>query len=141
MKVLVLNGSPKKERSDCMRLTNAFLAGLGETAEIVNAIEANVKPCLGCYACWWKTPGKCCQPDDMATILPTITGSDLVIFSMPLYNFGMPSTIKAIADRLLPCVKGDQATAEDGSTYHPVRAERKTCFMLISGCGFPCGTR
>ena len=30
MKILVLNGSPKRDRSDTMHITRAFLAGMGD---------------------------------------------------------------------------------------------------------------
>ena len=32
MRILVLNGSPKRERSDTLRITRAFLAGMEEAA-------------------------------------------------------------------------------------------------------------
>ena len=32
MKTLVFNGSPKRERSDALRITRAFLAGMDEAA-------------------------------------------------------------------------------------------------------------
>ena len=137
MKILVLNGSPKKDRSDCLRLAKAFLKGMNEEAEIVHVNSLNIKPCLGCYTCWWKTPGVCCQRDDMTEVLAKIKASDLVIFCMPLYNFGMPSQTKALADRILPLVTNEQVEVEDGTTYHPMRSESNTRFMLISGCGFP----
>ena len=65
MKILVINGSPKGERSDTMKVTRAFLEGMGETYDYIDTMRVNVKPCLGCYACWFQTPGKCVQNDDM----------------------------------------------------------------------------
>ena len=61
MKILVLNGSPKK-KSDTMVLTKAFLSGMdkdgGHSIEIINVIEKKIKPCMGCFSCWKKTKWK-----------------------------------------------------------------------------------
>jgi len=44
MKVLVINGSPRNERSNTLVLTRAFLEGAGWTdAEIIEASKLNVK--------------------------------------------------------------------------------------------------
>lgn len=137
MKILVINGSPKKERSDTMHLTNTFLEAMGETAEIITTIDSNVSACRGCYACWHKTPGKCALGDDMSEILRKIREADLVIWSFPLYCYSFPSSLKAVIDRLLPLTTSAQRVDEDGSTYHPQRDETPTRHMVISGCGFP----
>ena len=56
MRILVLNGSPKK-KSDTFRLTDAFLKGLNRVGEhevyIVNVIDKKIAPCHGCFG--WKT--------------------------------------------------------------------------------------
>lgn len=55
MKILVLNGSPKKEKSDTMHITRAFLDGMKETAaqEIhpINVTDRHIEFCRGCFAC------------------------------------------------------------------------------------------
>ena len=75
MKILVLNGSPKKH-SDTMHLTNAFLSGMknkdAHTVEIIHVIEKEIKPCTGCFACWETQNGKCIQNDDQNEILRKI---------------------------------------------------------------------
>ena len=50
MNILVLNGSPKGEKSDTSKLTRAFLEGMGEEAKWVYAYEEDIKPCLGCFS-------------------------------------------------------------------------------------------
>ena len=137
MKILVINGSPKGERSDTMKVTRAFLEGMGETYDYIDTMRVNVKPCLGCYACWFQTPGKCIQQDDMAGILEKLLASDLVIWSTPLYCYSVPSNCKALYDRLIPLGTHKPSVDEAGGTYHPGRQEIKTNIMLISGCGFP----
>lgn len=138
MKVLVMNGSPKGERSDTIRLTKAFLEGMEvKDYEIIHTIYQQVKPCLGCYSCWWKTPGKCIQSDGMEEVLHRMKQSDLIIWSYPLYIYGMPSNLKAYVDRLLLLSSPVQEIDANGETYHPARGEHKMQHMMISGCGFP----
>ena len=87
MKILVLNGSPKKEKSDTMHITRAFLAGMQEAGEqevhILHAVEQHVEYCTGCFACM-HNGGSCMLEDDMQGILEEILDSDLLILSFPL---------------------------------------------------------
>ena len=137
MKILVINGSPKGENSSTMKVTRAFLEGMGESYDYIDTMRVDVKPCLGCYACWFQTPGKCIQNDDMAGILEKLLASDLVIWSTPLYCYSVPSNVKALYDRLIPLGSHTQKVDEAGGTYHPGRQEITTNIMLICGCGFP----
>lgn len=142
MNILVMNGSPKGERSDTIRLTRAFIEGIKEvedncSVEIIDTMKQRMNPCLGCYSCWWKTPGKCVQNDGMDKVLEKLRLSDLVIWSFPLYFYGFPSNLKNYIDRMLPFSTNVQETDEDGNTYHPVRDEHRSVNIMISGCGFP----
>ncbi len=137
MKIIVINGSPKGEKSDCLKMTKAFLNGMNEKAEIIDTMKPLIKPCLGCYSCWTATPGKCVQKDGMEEILAKISEADLVIWSTPLYSYSFPSNCKAIIDRLLPLSSQKQNTDENGNTHHPTRKEHNATHILISGCGFP----
>ena len=55
MKILVFNGSPKKERSDTMHITRAFLGGMNEVApqevQSINVADMHIEFCRGCFAC------------------------------------------------------------------------------------------
>jgi len=137
MKILVINGSPRGEQSDTLKVTRAFVEGMGETFEIVDSMKVDVKPCLGCYACWRKTPGICIQRDDMAGILKQILASDLVIWSLPLYCYGAPSNCKVLFDRLLPLGMPGMEQDDEGKSYHPRRQGIQAKIMLVAGCGFP----
>ena len=98
MKILVLNGSPK-QKSDTFRMADAFLKGLNRSHEnevhIINVIEKNIAPCRGCFGCWQKQDGHCVIQDDQNKILDLYRTSDLIIWSFPLYCYGMPSHLKA----------------------------------------------
>lgn len=137
MKILVLNGSPKGENSNTMRLTHAFLKGAQwDDTEIIDVTKANLKSCLGCFACWNKTPGKCVLCDEMEQILPKIIAADVIIWSFPLYYFGVPGGLKNLIDRQLPLNLPFMADgAENGG--HPQRYDLShQKHLIISTCGF-----
>ena len=61
MKVLVINASPKREKSNTMNITRAFVSGFPQQTEIdtVTLYQSEVKPCTGCYYCWKSGTGRC----------------------------------------------------------------------------------
>ena len=140
MKILVLNGSPKREKSDTMHITRAFLEGMEEAGaqdvEIINAVDKHIEYCTGCFACM-HNGGKCIHDDDMKAILDKILDSDLLIFSYPLYCYGMPAPLKAILDRVLPL--SSMAMEKVGERYeHVGQADvSRLKYLMICGCGFP----
>ena len=140
MKILVLNGSPKKEKSDTMCITRAFLEGMQEAGEqqvhVLHAVSQHVEYCTGCFACM-HNGGSCIHEDDMRGILEEILDSDLLILSFPLYCYGMPAPLKAIIDRTLPL--SSMAMQKVGDRYeHVGQADfSRLRYLMICGCGFP----
>ena len=83
--------------------------------------------------------GTCIHDDDMRAILEEILASDVLIFSFPLYCYGMPAPLKALIDRTLPL--SSMAMEKVGGRYEHV-AQRDFShlrYVMISGCGFPSG--
>lgn len=142
MNILVLNGSPRMERSNTLTVTNAFLEGFPSdcATETVHLSKLDIKPCLGCFSCWTKTPGQCVITDDMQELYRKIENADIIIESFPLYFFGMPSGFKAMVDRCLPFMKTYLGTEdEDGrSSFHQLRNEEmyNKKLVVISTCGY-----
>ena len=141
MKILVLNGSPKK-KSDTFRLTEAFLRGMNKAGDhevnVINVIEKNISPCMGCFGCWEQGKGHCVIEDDQNAILDLYVKADLIIWSFPLYCYSMPSHLKAVLDRTIPLVKMDMVEEADGTVRHEALADfSKLHTLVICGCGFP----
>ncbi|MBQ6075424.1 MAG: flavodoxin family protein [Lachnospiraceae bacterium] len=141
MKILVLNGSPKK-KSDTFRLTEAFLKGLDRSGahetEIVHVIDQEIAPCRGCFGCWARGDGRCVIEDDQNAILKRYRSADLIIWSFPLYCYGMPSHLKAVLDRTIPLIKMKMTEESDGTVRHEALADfSKIRTLVICGCGFP----
>ena len=140
MKILVFNGSPKREKSDTMCITRAFLEGM-EAAEtqdvkIIHAIDRHVEYCSGCFACM-HNGGYCIHDDDMRGILEEILQSNLLIFSYPLYCYGMPAPLKAIIDRILPLSKMTMEKVGDRYEHVGQGDYSHLKYVMICGCGFP----
>jgi len=141
MNILVLNGSPKGESSNTFKVTTAFLEGLNrnekDNIEIVNISKTKIDHCHGCFACWTKTPGNCIIKDDMEGLIEQYIKADLIVWSFPLYYFGMPSKIKAFLDRLLPTNLPYMDLNADGTSGHAPRYDLShQRHVLISTCGF-----
>ena len=140
MKIMLFNGSPKREHSDTMHITRAFLEGMEDAApqqvHTVSVIDRHIEFCSGCFACM-RNGGKCIHDDDMREILEKILESDLLLFSFPLYCYGMPASLKRLLDRTLPL--SSMAMAKVGERYAHVgqRDYSHLKYLMICGCGFP----
>lgn len=140
MKILILNGSPKRDASDTMCMTHAFIEGMNEVGEnaihTVHVIEQNIQYCTGCFSCM-KNGGMCIYDDDMRGLLEEMLNADLLIFSFPLYCYGMPAPLKALIDRTLPL--SSMQMKKVGERYeHIAQADFSNLkYLMICGCGFP----
>ena len=140
MKILVLNGSPKRDASDTMCITRAFLAGMEDAAPqevtVIHVIDKHIEYCTGCFACM-HNGGTCIHDDDMKAILEEILESDLLLFSFPLYCYGMPAPLKALLDRTMPL--SSMAMRKVGDRYeHIGQADFSHLrYLMVCGCGFP----
>ena len=148
MRILVINGSPRRERSNSLCLTKAFIEGiktsigekeLGVEVKQFNVADLEIRPCKGCFSCWRKTPGKCCIEDDMVKVIEGQLWADIIIWSFPLYYFNVPGPLKILIDRQLPMFLPFMVDREDGvgSGNHPPRYDMSgKRHVLISTCGF-----
>lgn len=144
MNILVINGSPKGGKSNTYRLTTAFLEGIKQECPDISVKELsvsnmNIKPCIGCFSCWNKTPGQCCIQDDMRQVIEDMLWADITVWSFPLYYYSVPGSLKNLIDRQLPMVLPfmEEAEGQIGSGGHPYRydmSKKKT--VVISTCGF-----
>ena len=140
MKILVFNGSPKREKSDTMHITRAFLDGMNEASpqdvHIVHVIDRHIEYCTGCFSCM-RNGGSCVHNDDMREILTEILASDLLLFSYPLYCYGMPAPLKALMDRTLPLSSMAMRKTAEGYEHVEQADFSHLKYVMICGCGFP----
>ena len=76
--------------------------------------------------------------DDQNEILDLYRNADVIIWSFPLYCYGMPSHLKAVLDRTIPLVKMNMVRQTDGTVRHETLVDfSKIHTLVICGCGFP----
>ncbi|MEG1496265.1 MAG: flavodoxin family protein [Clostridiales bacterium] len=100
-RILVITGSPKP-KGNTNTLADAFIEGAkaqGNTVTKIHVGSSNVHGCKDCKYCF-KHNGECVQKDDMQDIMPHFYNADMVVFSTPVYFFGLTSQVKAVIDRL-----------------------------------------
>ena len=141
MKVLILNGSPKGDRSDTMQITRAFVEGMNSACEndvsVINVIDRHIEYCTGCFACK-HNGGRCVIDDDMKEILTGFVASDVIIFNFPLHSYGMPAPLKNLVDRLMPLSSWRMECDGDGKYGHNTyRDLSQLRYVMICGCGYP----
>lgn len=140
MKILVLNGSPKGEKSDTMHITRAFLAGMREAApqevRTIDVIDRHIEFCRGCFTCK-RNDGQYVIDDDMRDILEQMLASDVLLFSFPLHSYGMPAALKSLVDRMLPLSSMAMAQVNGRYVHVGQRDYSQLRFLMICGCGFP----
>lgn len=141
MKILVLNGSPKRDKSDTMHMTRAFLNGMNEYADndirTIHVIDSHIEYCTGCFVCK-HNGGSCVLNDDMRGILDNYISSDLVIYNFPLYSYGMPAALKNFVDRLMPLSGWTMKREDDGKYGHSAQKNfSQLHYLMMCGCGYP----
>jgi len=118
--------------ADILVLQDTNLNSINLDKEKYNVFLLNdtVKPCVGCFGCWIKTPGKCVIKDkysDFATILPHVR--EVIIVSKLVFG-GLSPNVKAIFDRsigfILPFFRD-----VDGEMHHQQRYRDRPAFKYM----------
>jgi multimeric flavodoxin WrbA len=93
----------------------------GAEVEAISLRQKRINDCIGCFACWTKTPGVCIHKDEMSLeLFPKWLNSDMVVYASPLYHFLVNARMKTFIERTLPAFMPFMELADDHTT-HPVR--------------------
>ena len=101
MKIVVLNGSPRKGgNTEIMAQAFAEAARKHQNeVSILNVASMNIRGCLGCKYCW-AHKGECVQKDDMGKVFAALADADMLVFASPIYWFDITAQMKTVIDRL-----------------------------------------
>jgi NAD(P)H-dependent FMN reductase len=101
MKMLVLNGSPKKKGKVAGLLAAVIDGADGRyDVEYINVYGLSIKPCISCMKCRPDKP--CALPtDDAHAVAEKISVADVLVVGTPTYWGNMSAPLKALFDRIV----------------------------------------
>ena len=123
MKIIAINGSPRKKDNTATLLNKALegAASNGAETEMINLYDFNYKGCQSCFVCKLKNGnsyGQCSIKDEINPILKKIKNADAIILGSPIYLGSITGEMKSFMERLIfPYLVYD----ENYSTLFPKR--------------------
>lgn len=106
------------------------LSGAVSDCRVIHAYEMDLRPCVGCNACWLRTPGVCAIRDGYEEILKAYLEYDAAVFlAGTALNF-VDHRMKNLIDRLLPLATM-YIHIVDGQCRHVPRYDKPYRFGLL----------
>lgn len=89
----------------------------GEAIRLIDLSTQKIAPCVGCFGCWTKTPGRCVIRDDAVRVYPLIAESDSLIYVSRIRYGGYDTPMKTMLERAIP-VQQAFIRILNGETHH-----------------------
>ncbi len=101
MKVLLINGSPRKRGNTALALEEMaeVFAKEGVEAEIIQVGHLDIRGCIACGHCH-RTGKGCIFEDAVNEVAAKFAGADGIVFGSPVYYASANATLMAFAQRL-----------------------------------------
>src|SRR5665647_3224861 len=107
MKVIAINGSPRKKWNTATLLNKALegAASKGAETELIHLYDLDFKGCISCFACKLKdgkSYGKCAVKDELTPLLKQIEEeADAIILGSPIYFGTVSGEMRSSMERLM----------------------------------------
>lgn len=106
MKVIAVNGSPRKQWNTATLLNKTLegAASQGAETELVHLYDLSFKGCNSCFACKLKdgkSYGRCAQRDGLTHVLGRIEKCDALIMGSPIYLGTITGEMKSFLERAI----------------------------------------
>jgi multimeric flavodoxin WrbA len=106
MKVMAINGSPRKSWNTATLLKKALkgAASQGAETELIHLYDLKFTGCTSCFACkikGGKSYGRCAVKDGLSPVLKKVEAADALILGSPIYFGNVSGEMRSFLERLL----------------------------------------
>jgi multimeric flavodoxin WrbA len=136
MKVMALNGSPRKKKWNTITLLKEALKGaasVGAETELIQLYDLKFSGCISCFSCKRisrKEDGICAVQDDLTSVLDHVKNTDSLIIGTPVYYGAESASTRALLERL--CFPYNKY-AKDMRTLFPRRIRTALIYTMNVG--------
>ena len=107
------------------------LAGAGATATVIDLSQLKIGPCVGCFGCWVKTPGKCVIRDDACRVYPYLAKSTRFLLVSRVRYGSYDTVMKTMLERAIP-IQQAFIRIHHGETHHIQRAVAEKDAVILA---------
>jgi multimeric flavodoxin WrbA len=106
MKIIAINGSPRKNSNTAVLLEHAMEGASlqGAETELINLYDLDYKGCISCFACklkGGKSYGKCAYKDELSPVLEKVLAADALLLGSPIYFHAVTGEMRSFLERLM----------------------------------------
>lgn len=106
MKIIAINGSPRKNSNTAVLLEHAMegASQQGAETELINLYDLDYKGCMSCFACklkGGKSYGKCAYKDELSPVLEKVLAADALLLGSPIYFHAVTGEMRSFLERLM----------------------------------------
>ncbi|HOO55764.1 MAG TPA: flavodoxin family protein [bacterium] len=128
MKVIAVNGSPRKRGNTYMSLSRvcSVLKEEGISSEIIQLSGKKAQGCTACYKCFSRADGRCHgRRDDLNSVIERMMAADGILLGSPVYFGSLTPELKALIDRagLVTRANGHLLNRKVGAAVAAVRRQ------------------
>jgi multimeric flavodoxin WrbA len=127
MRILVINGSPRKNGNVATMLHSVVDNINGAEVHWFNVNDLTVHPCSGCMTC--RSTNHCVLPEDDGQMMAKeVKECDAIVVGTPVYWGNMSGQMKLVFDRIVP------AMMEDPKSGFPKPLHNGKKAVIVTAC-------
>jgi hypothetical protein len=113
-------------------IVKEYDAPINEESSIFDLSRKEIKHCIGCWACWWTTPGRCVHKD-LDEFYTGFLAADKVSFYCNVSQGFVTSNMKALLDRMIPLLLPYTSWPEGESIHDPRYSKYPSVEVIYRG--------